>query len=220
MLTAKLKEAAISVIPIALLSGTFICSPSVKLPIAEAVTFSVATGFLIIGIAIFNLGSDLAMTPMGEYIGTGLSEPGRPSIFLPVTFIIGVFITIAEPDLSVLASQVSNVINETVLTITLKHYGNAPYTKSSISILINCPKSLFFTPHFVRVKMLKMYESKKSCFSSGFSIFSNQQKCRIQHICLLGGCCGKKVPTSKGSLWGSLVGDGVRTSFLTGFVRF
>ena len=70
---------------------------------------------LILGIGLFNLGADLAMTPMGTTVGSGLSKQRKLSLLLSVCFVLGMLITIAEPDLQVLATQVGAVMNGTVL---------------------------------------------------------------------------------------------------------
>ena len=119
VLLDKLKESASSVAPVAGLVLVLSLTPWVSFTGMELLVFAVSTLFLILGIGLFSLGADLAMTPMGEYIGTGLSKSRRLLVLLAVSFLMGVFITIAEPDLSVLASQVSNVINSNVLTITI-----------------------------------------------------------------------------------------------------
>jgi len=119
VLLDKLKESFSSVIPVAALVAILCMTSFVELSRREACTFAIATLFLILGIALFNLGADLSMTPMGEYIGTGLSKSRRLLILLAVSFVMGVFITVAEPDLSVLASQVRNVIDSTLLTVTI-----------------------------------------------------------------------------------------------------
>ena len=59
------------------------------------------------------------MTPMGEHIGSALPKSGRFKTLLLVCFLMGLFITIAEPDLSVLASQVAEVVNGTLLTVSI-----------------------------------------------------------------------------------------------------
>ena len=69
--------------------------------------------------ALFNLGADIAMTPMGEQVGAGLPKSGKFKTLLAVAFLMGVFVTVAEPDLSVLASQVEGVIDGTALIITI-----------------------------------------------------------------------------------------------------
>ena len=70
---------------------------------------------LVVGIGLFNLGADLAMTPMGSHVGAGLSRQRKLGLLLIVCFVLGMLITIAEPDLQVLAKQVSAVMNGTVL---------------------------------------------------------------------------------------------------------
>lgn len=59
------------------------------------------------------------MTPMGEHIGIGLTKTKKLSLLLIVCFAMGVLITVAEPDLTVLATQVKDIINPTVLTVSV-----------------------------------------------------------------------------------------------------
>lgn len=114
-LLLKLKEALISVLPIAVIVLIISFTPLVSLSTTEIVAFAVSAVFLILGIGLFNLGSDLAMTPMGEHMGAGLIKSKKLFVLIMVSFIMGVLITIAEPDLSVLAEQVSTVIFPTIL---------------------------------------------------------------------------------------------------------
>ena len=118
-LLAKLKEALISGLPIKFFGLILYFTPLVDLTKTELVVFVVSAVLLIIGIALFNLGADLAMTPMGEQIGTGLTKSRKLKLLLPVCFAMGVLITVAEPDLSVLAKQVANVINGKALIFTV-----------------------------------------------------------------------------------------------------
>ena len=115
----KFKESALSVLPVALIVLILNCTPLIHLTVAETVIFTCCALVLIFGIALFNLGADIAMTPMGEQIGSALPKAGKFKTLLAVCFIMGVFITIAEPDLSVLASQVKEVINSTALTFSI-----------------------------------------------------------------------------------------------------
>ena len=57
------------------------------------------------------------MTPMGTHVGSGLTKTKSLKLLLIVCFALGFFITIAEPDLTVLASQVKDVINSTLLIV-------------------------------------------------------------------------------------------------------
>ena len=118
-LGVKLREALISVLPVSLIVAILYFTPLVSLTDTELIVFLVSSLVLILGIALFNLGADLAMTPMGEHIGSGLTRSGSLPLLLIVCFLMGLFITIAEPDLTVLASQVKDVINETTLVVTV-----------------------------------------------------------------------------------------------------
>ena len=115
----KLRESLISVLPIAVLVLILSATPLVDFTGTEIAAFSVAAVFLILGIGLFNLGADLAMTPMGEQVGGGLTKSKKITVLLVVCFLMGVFITIAEPDLSVLADQVKTVMNSTLLIVTV-----------------------------------------------------------------------------------------------------
>ena len=118
-LQAKIKEALMSVLPITALVYLLAATPVLSLTRTELVTFTLGAVLLILGIGLFSMGADLAMTPMGAHVGSGLSKQKRLELLLGVCFVLGVLITIAEPDLQVLAGQVQSVINGTVLTYTV-----------------------------------------------------------------------------------------------------
>ena len=118
-LPAKLKESLTSVLPVAGFVVLLYLTPLVSLSLYELIVFLVSTVCLVIGIGLFNLGADIAMSPMGEYIGTGLTKSRKVMVLLSVSLLMGILITVAEPDLSVLASQVSGVIHPVVLVVTV-----------------------------------------------------------------------------------------------------
>ena len=115
ILWSKIKEALVSVLPVSLIVILLNLTPVVNFSTRELLTFTIASLFLILGIGLFNMGADLAMTPMGEQVGAGLTRNRKMRILLSVSFLMGVIITVAEPDLSVLATQVKDVINGTLL---------------------------------------------------------------------------------------------------------
>lgn len=116
ILLSKIKEALVSVLPVTLivLALNFF-TPFFNLTTTELVVFSISAIFLIVGIGLFNLGADMAMTPMGAQVGAGLSKSRKVLLLLGTCFVLGLLITVAEPDLSVLASQVENVMSGTAL---------------------------------------------------------------------------------------------------------
>ena len=111
----KISEALVSALPITAIVYILAMTPLFNLSRVEWITFTVGAVLLILGIGLFNLGADLAMTPMGSNVGSGLSRQKKLSLLLVVCFVLGMLITIAEPDLQVLANQVSAVMNGTVL---------------------------------------------------------------------------------------------------------
>lgn len=116
-LLIKIGEALISVLPVTLIVILLNFTPIVNLTNKEILVFSISALLLVFGIGLFNLGADLAMTPMGSHVGSGLTKTKSLKLLLIVCFALGFFITIAEPDLTVLASQVKDVINSTLLIV-------------------------------------------------------------------------------------------------------
>ena len=111
----KIWEALLSALPITAIVFLVSLLPGFNFSSTELITFSVGAVLLVLGIGLFNMGADLAMTPMGTHVGAGLSRQRKLGLLLAVSFVLGMLITIAEPDLQVLANQVSAVMNGTVL---------------------------------------------------------------------------------------------------------
>ncbi len=118
-LKAKILEALLSALPITLIVYLVALSPIMDFSSTELITFTIGAVLLILGIGLFNLGADLAMTPMGTSVGAGLSKQRKLGLLLSVCFVMGLLITVAEPDLQVLAKQVSAVMNGTLLVYTV-----------------------------------------------------------------------------------------------------
>lgn len=114
-LWSKIKEALISSLPITAIVYIMSLTPLFDFSKVEFISFTIGAVLLILGIGLFNLGADLAMTPMGTHVGAGLSKQRKLGLLLAVCFVLGLLITVAEPDLQVLAKQVSAVMNGTVL---------------------------------------------------------------------------------------------------------
>ena len=114
-LKAKILEALYSALPITAIVYILAATPLFSFARAELITFTVGAVMLVLGIGLFSMGADLAMTPMGTHVGSGLSRQKKLGLLLSVCFVLGMLITIAEPDLQVLANQVSAVMNGTVL---------------------------------------------------------------------------------------------------------
>ena len=112
---AKIQEALLSALPITAIVYVLSLTPWFNFTSAELITFTIGAVLLVVGLGLFSLGADMAMTPMGAHVGAGLSRQKKLTLLLVVCFVLGMLITIAEPDLQVLAKQVSAVMNGTVL---------------------------------------------------------------------------------------------------------
>ena len=107
-LLSKLKETAISVLPVmlivVLLSITIV--PMEKIALAQ---FCISGIFLILGLTLFLLGVDLGIQPIGERAGAELTKKRNLPLLVAVAFVIGFLVTIAEPDIQVFGDQVKSV---------------------------------------------------------------------------------------------------------------
>lgn len=114
-LWAKIQEALVSALPITLIVYLVSLIPGFSFNRSELISFTIGAVLLVLGIGLFNLGADIAMTPMGIHVGAGLSRQKTIGLLLSICFVLGMLITIAEPDLQVLANQVSSVMNGKLL---------------------------------------------------------------------------------------------------------
>ena len=115
----KIKEALISCLPVTVIVYIFALLPGFDFSRVELLTFTVGAVLLILGIGLFSLGADMAMTPMGTHVGSGLSRQKKLVLLVAVCFVLGMLITVAEPDLQVLANQVKDVMDGTLLIWTV-----------------------------------------------------------------------------------------------------
>ncbi len=110
ILREKWKEALASVLPITLIVLA-LCFFLLPVPNDAMMAFLIGAAMLVVGMGFFTLGTDLAMTPIGEHVGAAMTRSKRLWIVLLISFLVGVVVTVSEPDLQVLAEQVPGVPN-------------------------------------------------------------------------------------------------------------
>ena len=71
--------------------------------------FLIGAVMLILGMGLFTLGAETAMTPMGQYVGSRVTKSRKLWIIILVSLFVGTMITVSEPDLTVLADQISSI---------------------------------------------------------------------------------------------------------------
>ena len=115
----KFMESLKSVLPIALivlaLSVTI-----VPISTGDMFLFLVGVVCLVFGMSLFTAGAEMSMQPLGSKIGSTVGATKKVWIIAFVSFIIGILVTISEPDLQLLAEQVSGLENMVlILTVSI-----------------------------------------------------------------------------------------------------
>ncbi len=118
IISQKVKEAFSSVLPITAIV-LVLCFTVVELDSGLFLSFILGALLVCVGMGLFTLGADTAMTPIGEYVGTSVMKTKKIWIIVPICFIVGVLITISEPDLQVLATQLSKTLGSWTLILTV-----------------------------------------------------------------------------------------------------
>lgn len=109
-LKEKTNEALTSVVPITAIVLLLSISLAPVTP-GALVLFLFGAILLVAGLGLFTLGVDMSMLPMGEGVGVELAKRQRLAVPLLVCFVLGMVVTIAEPDLQVLAHQIQSIPN-------------------------------------------------------------------------------------------------------------
>lgn len=114
LLHDKFQESLASVLPITIIV-LLLCFTVAPIPNNMLVSFLMGAVLLIVGMAFFTLGADTAMTPIGTKVGSCITKSRKIWMIVFVSFLLGVIITISEPDLQVLANQVPNIPNAALI---------------------------------------------------------------------------------------------------------
>ena len=113
----KMKEAAASVLPVTVIVAV-LCLALVPVDTGLMLSFLIGSLLLIVGMGLFTLGADMSMSRIGNLIGAKMTKSRRLWLILALSFVLGAAITIAEPDLQVLATNVP-AIDKTALVLTV-----------------------------------------------------------------------------------------------------
>jgi len=110
VLLDKFKEVLYSVLPITVIV-IILNFTLVPLGLPTFVRFLAGALLVAVGLTIFLIGVDLGITPVGKLMGTSLTKTNKIWFVAVSGIILGFFISIAEPDLHILAGQVDSVTN-------------------------------------------------------------------------------------------------------------
>ena len=110
----KMMEALRSVLPLAVVI-LLLCFTLAPMEAGVFLGFLCGCVMLVVGIGLFSLGSEIAMTPMGDYMGAKMAKSRKGWLIVVMSFLVGTLITISEPDLQVLAKYVPSVDTELLI---------------------------------------------------------------------------------------------------------
>ena len=114
----NVKSAFFSVLPVAIVILLLLAT---VIPVDSGRFLAFLTGvFLVVfGMGMFTFGADTAMTFIGKYVSASVIKTKKLWLILPIFFVVGLFITVSEPDLQVLAGQLSDTVKPWFLLITV-----------------------------------------------------------------------------------------------------
>ena len=110
----KMSEALAAVVPVIVI---VLCLSFTVAPVSPSILLSFLMGavLVMVGMMFFTLGAEISMTPMGEKVGAKMTQTKKLWFIILLSFLLGVIITISEPDLQVLAELVPSVPNQTLI---------------------------------------------------------------------------------------------------------
>lgn len=160
-LKEKISESVSAVLPVTLIV-MILCSTVTPMPLEPIVLFVFGAFLLILGMGFFTLGAETAMMPIGEALGRQLTKIQKLGLLAVICFIIGILVTIAEPDLQVLADQTPAVPNMVLILTVAVGVGvflAVSFVRELLGIgltpiLIVCYTALFILAFFVPQEFL------------------------------------------------------------------
>ena len=165
----KLRGSFASVLPIvAVISIVFFTGIVGDFNLPAYVSFLICSALIVLGLSLFNVGSEASMSAIGKIIGESLFKKRKIFFVVATTFVIGVLVTIAEPDLKVTAAQIG--VDE-VLLITIIGVGVGLFVVFGVlRIIFNKNLNIMFICFYGLVFMLAGIVNPKFlpiCFDSG-----------------------------------------------------
>lgn len=117
--------------------------------------------FVGIGLILFLLGVQIGLLPVGEWIGSALSKTKKVGVIVGFGFILGLVVTVAEPDVRVLATQVDQVsggdIPRNILIVAVA-LGVALFVGlSMLRIIFHVPITYLLAPGYGLVFLLALF---------------------------------------------------------------
>lgn len=118
VLFSKLKEVLYAVLPITVMV-LILSLTLVPLDIPQILQFIMGAVFIIVGLSIFLFGIDTGIIPIGQMVGKTIAKSNKIWIVIISGLLLGFFISIAEPDLHILAGQIEMVTSGVISKVSI-----------------------------------------------------------------------------------------------------
>lgn len=164
VIVSKLKEVLYSVVPITaiVILLNFTLTP-IETP--TLIRFLIGAALIIIGMTIFLLGVDVGITPIGSMMGTTIVKSNKIRVVIIAGLLLGFFISIAEPDLHILAGQVdavsSGLIPKNIIVVVVSVGIAVMLSLGLARIVYNIPLYKILTALYGLILVLALFTSRE-----------------------------------------------------------
>lgn len=133
----------------------------VRVPLDVIVQLLVGAVFVLIGMFFFTYGINVGLSPMGKFIGSELPAKGSLPLFVLVSLILGIAVTVADPDVMILANQVAMVsdgeISKPILILTVSLGLGICVALAMLRIVLGFPTSYILAIGYGAVLLLSLF---------------------------------------------------------------
>lgn len=157
ILLKKLKDVSLSVLPITVLV-LLLHFTIVPIESTTLARFIIGALTVVVGLGIFLFGAQIGIVPLGTLIGETIAKSNKVYIVSILGFIMGFLITIAEPDLHILASQVNQasggIVSASLILVVVSIGVGVLVSIGLLRILFETPLNKVFTSAYLLVLLL------------------------------------------------------------------
>ena len=159
----KFREVLMAVLPITIIV-TILNYSLTPLGTHLFLRFLAGAVLIVVGLSIFLLGVDIGITPIGNQMGSSIAKTNRLWIVVVAGLVLGFAISVAEPDLHILAQQVESITSgniEKIMIVIVVSAGIAiMLSLGFVRIVFNMALNRILTALYLLVFLL-------ACFTPG-----------------------------------------------------
>lgn len=164
ILAKKFKDVLSSVLPITLI---VVLLHFTVVPLESSMFFRFILGsiFIILGLGIFLFGAEIGISPIGNLMGGTIAQTNNPYFVAALGFILGFFINVAEPDIQILADQVSKasggILSSSLILIVVSTGVGIMVAIGLLRIVYEKPLNKLFTIVYIFIFSLGIWATEE-----------------------------------------------------------